>query len=114
MAGRVTHELGRAPWPKVKEVTLVVVPTHLFGEEADYQGKIRDDELWCPKGGLERARGHHFFAWRYLNDLDPIPGPGADPALVEAWLDRPQQGHLDPLDPATEVLLNSMVMFAAP
>lgn len=92
---------------------LVVTPTFDFGAMAEDRGLISDDETWCEKGRIDRARGWRFESWRYLDSLDCPPPAGAAPAVLEAWLTR-EDHPFPPLDRKTLIELDSMVMFGAP
>lgn len=112
MAPALTHRLGHAPW--VPGCRLVVVPTVEFGLHAEQAGVIDDDERWSPVTDLNAIRGQSFKSWRWLNSLDPLPGPGADPAMVEAWLARESAGTGEELDPSMRFQLDAMVLFSSP
>lgn len=93
---------------------LVVVPNQRFGMQAKDMGLIADDERWLTRDQLDRTRGMKFDSWRYLDTLDEPPPIGSSQDVIEAWLARPDESPFPPLDTATRVQLDAMVMFGAP
>lgn len=97
-----------------RDVTgLVVVPTQRFGENAERQGMIDNDEAWVSAETLQAVRGHQFTRWRYLDTLDRPPTMGSSVGTMEAWLAR-DESPFPPLDPGVVVQLQAMVMFVSP
>ena len=109
MAGNLTTSRGT-----LNADRLVVVPNFQFGKQAHDLGLIRDGESWLTVDELDKARGHHFTSWRYLDTLDRPPAPGSSEKVIEEWLARPDESPFPPLDRQTQFQLDAMCAFQAP
>lgn len=92
---------------------LVVVPVYTLGFDADTQGLVGRDEVWCTVADVPGLRGIAYREWRYLDTLDRPPAIGSSREVIEAWLERDDH-PFPPLDPAVKMALDAMVLLPAP